>query len=160
MPKLFLHKSKQILKTFPENGAIKTADQGVPAHVPAETLMSQWRTVLVRVSVTATKHNDQSYWVYSAHAFTSQKVRTGTWSRAGTWRQEQLIQKSWRGVVYWLAQQGLLCLLPCRTQDQKPRESIMCNCLGSPSTNHQLRKCLQACLQLHLTFSHLRFPPI
>jgi hypothetical protein len=36
--------------------------------------------------------------------------------RAGTWRQE-LMQRPWRGAVYWLASPGLLSLLSYRTQD-------------------------------------------
>jgi hypothetical protein len=40
--------------------------------------------------------------------------------RVGTWRQE-LMQRPWRDVTYWLASPGLLSLLSYRTQDCQPR---------------------------------------
>jgi hypothetical protein len=36
--------------------------------------------------------------------------------RAGTWKQE-LVQRPWRAVAYWLAHHGLLSLLSYRAQD-------------------------------------------
>jgi hypothetical protein len=42
-------------------------------------------------------------------------------NRAGTWRQE-LMQRPWRGVSYWLALYGLIILLSHRTQNHQPRD--------------------------------------
>jgi hypothetical protein len=46
--------------------------------------------------------------------------------RAGTWRQE-LMQRPWRDVPYWLASPGLLSLLSYRTQDYQPRDGTAHN---------------------------------
>jgi hypothetical protein len=38
-------------------------------------------------------------------------------------RKQELMQKPWRDVLYWLASPDLLSLLSCRTQDDQPRDS-------------------------------------
>jgi hypothetical protein len=37
-------------------------------------------------------------------------------------RKQELIQRPWRDVPYWLASTGLLSLLSYRTQDYQPRD--------------------------------------
>jgi hypothetical protein len=48
-------------------------------------------------------------------------------------REQELIQRPWRDVTYWLAFPGLLGLLSYRTQDYQPRDGTTHNGLGSPS---------------------------
>ena len=38
-------------------------------------------------------------------------------------RKQELMQRPWRDITYWLASPGLLSLLSCRTQDHQPREA-------------------------------------
>jgi hypothetical protein len=37
-------------------------------------------------------------------------------------RKQELMQKPWRDILYWLASPGLLSLLSYRTQDCQPRD--------------------------------------
>jgi hypothetical protein len=37
-------------------------------------------------------------------------------------RKQELMQRPWRAVLYWLASPGLLSLLSYRTQDYQPRD--------------------------------------
>jgi hypothetical protein len=37
-------------------------------------------------------------------------------------RKQELMQKPWRDLIYWLASSGLLSLLSYRTQDYQPRD--------------------------------------
>jgi hypothetical protein len=37
-------------------------------------------------------------------------------------RKQELMQRQWRNVLYWLASPGLLSLLSYRTQDYQPRD--------------------------------------
>jgi hypothetical protein len=60
--------------------------------------------------------------VYSAYTsillFITKEARTGT-QRV---RKQELMQRPWRDVLYWLASPGLLSLLSYRTQDYQPRD--------------------------------------
>jgi hypothetical protein len=60
--------------------------------------------------------------VYSAYTstllFITMEVRTGT----HTGQEQELMQRPWRDVLYWLASPGLLSLLSYRTQDYQPRD--------------------------------------
>lgn len=73
--------------------------------------------------------------VYLAYTSRSLFIIKGSQDRntnkAGARRQE-LTQKPWRGVAYWLAHHGLLSLLSHRTQDHQPRHGITHNGLGPP----------------------------
>jgi hypothetical protein len=42
-------------------------------------------------------------------------------------RKQELMQRPWRDVLYWLASPGLLSLLSYRTQDNKPRDGTTHN---------------------------------
>jgi hypothetical protein len=42
-------------------------------------------------------------------------------------RKQELMQRSWRDVTYWLASLGLLSLLSYRTQDYQPRDGTTHN---------------------------------
>jgi hypothetical protein len=37
-------------------------------------------------------------------------------------RKQELMQRPWRDVLYWLASPDLLSLLSCKTQDNQPRD--------------------------------------
>jgi hypothetical protein len=39
-------------------------------------------------------------------------------------RKQELMQRPWRDIPYWLAFPGLLSLLSYRTQDYQPRDGI------------------------------------
>ena len=47
-------------------------------------------------------------------------------------RKQELMQRPWRGVTYWLASPSLLSLLSYRTQDHQPRDGITHNSLDHP----------------------------
>jgi hypothetical protein len=57
-------------------------------------------------------------------------------------RKQELMQRPWRDVPYWLASPGLLSLFSYRTQDYQPRDGPTHK--GTSSLDHQLRKCLIA----------------
>ena len=73
--------------------------------------------------------------VYSAYTSTLLFITKGSQDRnshrAGTWRQE-LMQRPWRDVTYWIASPGLLSLLSYRTQDYQLRVGTTHNGLGPP----------------------------
>jgi hypothetical protein len=48
-------------------------------------------------------------------------------------RKQELMQRPWRDVPYWLASPGLLSLLSYRTQDYQPRDGTTHNGLGPPA---------------------------
>jgi hypothetical protein len=81
-----------------------------------------------------TKHHDQgaSWGVsdYPAYTSTLLFITKGSQDRnshrAGTSRQE-LMQRPWRDVTYWLASPGLLSLLSYRTQDYQSRDGTTHN---------------------------------
>jgi hypothetical protein len=68
--------------------------------------------------------------VYSAFTSTLLFITKGTQDtnskKSGTWRQE-LMQKPWSGVAYWIVSPGLLSLLSYKTQDHQPRDGTTCN---------------------------------
>jgi hypothetical protein len=49
-------------------------------------------------------------------------------------RKQELMQRPWRDVLYWLASPGLLSLLSYRTQDYQPRDATTHN--GSSHLNN------------------------
>ena len=57
-------------------------------------------------------------------------------------RKQELMQRPWRDVLYWLASPGLLSLLSYRTQDYQPRDGPTHK--GPFPLDHSLRKCLTA----------------
>jgi hypothetical protein len=57
-------------------------------------------------------------------------------------KKQELMQRLWRDVTYWLAFPGLLSLLSYRTQDSQPRDGTTHK--GPFPFNHYLRKCLTA----------------
>ena len=85
-----------------------------------------------RVTNAVMRHHDKKQVgverVYLAYSPTSQ---VPTEDRTGTWRQE-LKQKSWRDVPYWLAPHGLLSLLSYRTQDHQPKGGPTHSGINSP----------------------------
>jgi hypothetical protein len=111
--------------------------------------------VVGRVTIAVIQHHNQKQAgeerVCLAFASTSLFITEGSQDRnsgrVGTWRQE-LMQRTWWGVVYWFAPRGLLSLLSYKTQDYLPRDGTAHNGLGPP---HQslINKMLYrlACLQ-------------
>jgi hypothetical protein len=49
-------------------------------------------------------------------------------------RKQELVQRPWRVVTYWLASSGMISLLSYRTQDYKPNGDTMQN--GPSSHDH------------------------
>jgi hypothetical protein len=54
-------------------------------------------------------------------------------------REQELMQRPWKDVLYWLASPGLFNLLSYRTQGYQPRDGTTHN--GPSSIGHQLGKC-------------------
>jgi hypothetical protein len=96
--------------------------------------------LLVRVSIPAqniiTNKQIVEERIYSAYISTLLFITKGgqNWNShwAGTWRQK-LMQRSWKGVTYWLASLGLLSLVSYRTQDYQHRDDTTYNALVPPS---------------------------
>jgi len=63
---------------------------------------------------------------------------------------QELMQRPWRDVTYWLASPGLLSLLSYRTQDHQPRDGTTHNGLGPPTLITSWENALQ--LDLKETF--------
>jgi hypothetical protein len=84
-------------------------------------------SVLVRVSIfgqnTMTKKQVGEERVYSAYTFhiavDHQKMSALELKQV---RKQELMQRPWKDVTYWLASTGLLSLLPYRIQDSQPRD--------------------------------------
>jgi hypothetical protein len=80
--------------------------------------------VLVRISISGQnimiKKQVGEERVYSAYISILKEVRTGT--QAGHVREQELMQRPWKDVHYWLASPGLLSLHSHRTQDFQPRD--------------------------------------
>jgi hypothetical protein len=62
--------------------------------------------------------------VCSAYTSTLLFITEGSqdWNSIKQVRKQELIQRPWRDVPYWLASPGLLNLLSYRTQDYQPRD--------------------------------------
>jgi hypothetical protein len=58
--------------------------------------------------------------VYSAYSSTFHQRKSGL--EVKQVRKQELMQRPWRDVLYWLASPGLLSLLFYRTQDYQPRD--------------------------------------
>jgi hypothetical protein len=61
--------------------------------------------------------------VYSAYTSTLLVITKGSqdWNSSQV-RKQELMQRQWRDVIYWLASPGLLSLPSYRTQDYQPRD--------------------------------------
>jgi hypothetical protein len=60
--------------------------------------------------------------VYSAYTFYCCSSSRKSGLELKQVRKQELMQKPWRDVTYWLASPGLLSLLSYRTQDYQPRD--------------------------------------
>jgi hypothetical protein len=62
--------------------------------------------------------------VYSAYTSILLFITKGSqdWNSIKQVRKQELMQRPWRDVLYWLASSGLLSLLSYRTQDYQPRD--------------------------------------
>jgi hypothetical protein len=62
--------------------------------------------------------------VYSAYTSILLFITKGSqdWNSIKQVRKQELLQRPWRDVLYWLASPGLLSLLSYRTQDYQPRD--------------------------------------
>jgi hypothetical protein len=66
--------------------------------------------------------------LYSCTKHLDQKARGGKGlfslhCRTGASQEQELMQRLWRDVLYWLASPGLFSLLSYRTQDYLPRDA-------------------------------------
>jgi hypothetical protein len=73
------------------------------------------------------KHHDQEavgeervYSAYTFHIAVHHQQMSGLEFKQV--RKQELMQRPWRDVLYWLASSGLLSLLSYRTQDYQPRD--------------------------------------
>ena len=89
-------------------------------------------SVLVRVSIPVqnimTKKQIGEQRVYSAYTFhiaVHHQRKSGLELKQV--RKQELMQRPWRDVTYWLASPGLLSLLSYRTQDYQPRDGTTHN---------------------------------
>jgi hypothetical protein len=93
--------------------------------------------VLVRVSIPAqnimTKKQigeERVYSAYTSHITVHHQRKSGLELK---WvRKQELMQRPWRDVLYWLASPGLLSLLSYRTQDYQPRDGTTHNVPSHP----------------------------
>jgi hypothetical protein len=74
-----------------------------------------------------TKHHDQeAIWrgkgLFSLHFHTAVHLQWKSGLELKQVRKQELMQRPWRDVLYWLASPGLLSLLSYRTQDYQPRD--------------------------------------
>jgi hypothetical protein len=87
-------------------------------------------TLLVRVSIPAqnimTKKQIGEERVYSAYMLLFITKGSQDWNSSRSGKQE-LMQRPWRDVPYWLASPGLLSLLSYRTQDYQSRDGPIHN---------------------------------
>ena len=61
--------------------------------------------------------------IYSAYISTLLFITKGSWDwNSKQVRKQELMQRPWMGVTYWLASPGLLSLLYYRTQYGQPRD--------------------------------------
>jgi hypothetical protein len=90
-----------------------------------------WDTVLVRV-LFLHKHHDQEAsrggkGLFSLHFHTAVHHQRKSGLELKQVRKQELMQRPWRDVTYWLASSGLLSLLSYRTQDYQPRDGTTPN---------------------------------
>jgi hypothetical protein len=91
--------------------------------------------VLVRVSTPAQNIMTRSKWgvgcLFSSHFHIAVHHQRKSGLELKQVRKQELMQKPWRDVTYWLASPSLLSLLSYRTQDYQPRDGTTPN--GSSS---------------------------
>ena len=63
---------------------------------------------------------ERVYSAYTFHIAVHHQRKSGLELKQG--RKQELMQRPWRDVIYWLASPGLLSLLSYRTQDYQPRD--------------------------------------
>ena len=85
-----------------------------------------------------TKHHDQeASWggkdLFSLHFHIAVHYQRKSGLELKQVRKQELMQKPWRDVPYWLAFPGLLSLLSYRTQDYQPRDGTTHNGPGPPA---------------------------
>jgi hypothetical protein len=63
---------------------------------------------------------ERVYSAYTFHIAVNHQRKSGLELRQV--RKQELMQRPWRDITYWLASPGLLSLLSHRTQDYQPRD--------------------------------------
>ena len=96
-----------------------------------------------------TKHHDQeASWggkgVFSFHIHIAVYHQRKSGLELKHVRKQELMQRPWRDVTYWLASPGLLSLLSYRSHIYQPRDGITHNGLGPPPLITSWEKCLTA----------------
>ena len=109
-------------------------------------LLCDLAPVLVRVSMPAQHHDQEASQggkgLFSLHFCIAVHHKRKSGLELKQIRKQELMQKPWRDVTYWLVSSGLLSLLSYRTQNYQPRDGTTHN--GPSLFDHQLRKCLTA----------------
>jgi hypothetical protein len=87
----------------------------------------------------STKHHDQEAscggkGLFSLHFHTAVHHQRKSGLEPKQVRKQELMQRPWRDVTYWLASPGLLSLLASRTQDYQPKDGTIYN--GPPTHDH------------------------
>jgi hypothetical protein len=99
---------------------------GAGGPVSSAMIKIQKACVLLRVSIPAQTSWPRSTWggrgLFSLlfHIAVHHQRKSGLELKQV--RKQELMQRPWRGVLYWLASPGLLSLLSHRTQDSQPRD--------------------------------------
>jgi|AATB01.1.fsa_nt_gi hypothetical protein len=108
--------------------------------------MCWYHCVLGRVSIPAEHHDQDASWegkdLFSLpfHIAVHHQRKSGLELKQV--RKQELMQRPWRDITYWLASSALHSLLSYRTQGYQPRDGTAHN--GPSLLDHYLRKCLRA----------------
>jgi hypothetical protein len=100
-------------------------------HVEAPLSRDVLPSVLVRVSIPHKHHDQETSWggkgLFSLHFHIAVHHQRKSGLELKQVREQELMQRPWRDVTYWLASSGLLSLLSYRTQDHQPRDGTTHN---------------------------------
>jgi hypothetical protein len=83
-----------------------------------------YKPVLVRASIPAQTSNQEASWggkgLFSLHFHAAVHHQRKSGLELKQVREQELMQRPWRDVLYWLASPGLLSLLSYRTKTTSP----------------------------------------
>ena len=106
------------------------------AHQAFHGMKSCKPTVLVGFLFLHKHHDQEASWggkgLFSSHFHIAVHRQRKSGLEPKQVRKQELMQRSWRDVTYWLASPGLLSLLSYRTQVYHPRDGTTHNGLGLP----------------------------
>jgi hypothetical protein len=135
--RLLLHCSQHYLPTsyktelLTSNGSSSSMFQSPSTVLPQtwsnchrNTLLCWYQFVLVRISIPAKTSRPRSSWegksLFSLHFHTAVHHQRKSGLELKQVRKQELMQRPWRYVLYWLASPGLLSLFSYRTKTASP----------------------------------------